>query len=65
MSENGSCRPGNLGDGAKWVGEMKVIGRFCFAKEARGSVKNLSGNEHYSLSRKECELVLKLAMVVH
>ena len=50
-SGNGSWELRNSEDGADWVGRGKMISRFCFAMEIRGSVKHLLGNNDYSPER--------------
>ena len=54
---NGSCKLGSSEGSAVWVGKVKVIRQFCFAKDIRGLVRHLSGNKGYS-GREESEPLL-------
>ena len=43
MSGNGSYKPGNLEDGADWIGKLEAVRKFSFAMGIRESVRHLSG----------------------
>ena len=58
MSGNGLCKLRNSEDGATWVGEAKLIWRFCFALEILGSAKHSSGNKEYRPDKEESEPIL-------
>ena len=45
MWGNGFYKPRNLEAGALVVGEMNLMGQFCFAMETRGSVRHLFGKK--------------------
>jgi len=59
MSENGSCRLKNSEPGMNGVRKAKVVRLCCFAMEARGSAKHLSGNENCSQRTEERVSVLR------
>src|ERR1700760_2111797 len=53
MWGNGSCRLMNSEAGIAGVVKVRVIRKSCFATEARGSARHLSGNDNYSRRREE------------
>ena len=58
MSENGSWRLRNSGDGADWARKLNAKVRFYFVMEIRGSERHLLGDKTYLPGRGESEPVL-------